>query len=226
MHMPRIARVVVPGIPHHVIKRGNRRQRVFFRQSDYKAYKSILARFCAREKVEIWAYCLMPNHVHFVMVPETKDGLRRCMGESHRRYTHIINTREGWTGFLWQGRFDSYPMDEPYLYNAVRYVELNPVKAGLCNSPQNWKWSSARAHLENSADNLVTLEPMMQRVPDWAEYLREGISKSLIELIERHGRTGRPLGSRSFLEHLEIVTGRKLLPQKTGPKPTLNPAEV
>ncbi len=224
--MPRIARVVVPGIPHHVIKRGNRRQRVFFRQSDYKAYKTILARFCAREKVEIWAYCLMPNHVHFVMVPETKDGLSRCMAECHRRYTHIINTREGWSGFLWQGRFDSYPMDEPYLYNAVRYVELNPVEAGLCDRPQSWKWSSARAHLENRADELVTLGPMLKRVPNWSDYLAERLSASEIDLIERHTRTGRPLGSRSFLERLEIVTGRKLLPQKPGPKPTFCPAEA
>ncbi len=224
--MPRIARVVVPGIPHHVIKRGNRRQRVFFRQSDYKAYKSILARFCARENVEIWAYCLMPNHVHFVMVPKTTDGLRRCMAESHRRYTHIINTREGWTGFLWQGRFDSYPMDEAYLYNTVRYVELNPVSAGLSSRAQNWRWSSARAHLENHADGLVNIEPMLARIPDWSKYLAERLSESEIELIERHGRTGRPLGSRTFLEHLEVVTGRSLLPQKPGPKPMLYPDDA
>lgn len=220
--MPRIARVVVPETPHHVIKRGNRRQRVFFRQSDYKAYKTILSRLCIRERIEVWAYCLMPNHVHFVMVPQTRDGLRACIGESHRRYTHIINTRQGWSGHLWQGRFESYPMDEAYLYNAVRYVELNPVEAGLCRRPQDWQWSSARAHLEKCADALVTVEPMLKMIPDWSGYLAEKLSRNDVDIIEQHGRTGRPLGSRSFVEKLEKFTGRKLLRQKTGPKPVAN----
>lgn len=217
--MPRIARVVVPGVPHHVIQRGNRRQRVFFRESDYRAYKTILARYCERENVEVWAYCLMPNHVHLVLVPHTGYGLRRSISETHRRYTHVINTREGWTGYLWQGRFDSYPMDEAHLHRAVRYVELNPVSAGICNRPDEWEWSSAKSHFHDRADGLVDPRPMLAREPDWRAYLSSGLSSEEVDLIELHGRTGRPLGSEQFIKKLETVLGRKLLPRKPGPQP-------
>ena len=217
--MPRIARVVVPGIPHHITQRGNRRQRVFFRESDYRAYKTVLARYCKQEEVDIWAYCLMPNHVHLILVPRTKYGLRRSLAETHRRYSHVINTREGWTGYLWQGRFESYPMDETHLYRAVRYVELNPVEAGICQRPEEWPWSSTRAHLNNRTDGLVEPEPMLKREPDWRSYLATGMTREENDLIELHGRTGRPLGSRSFVEDLEVALGRRLLPRKPGPKP-------
>ena len=217
--MPRIARVVVPGIPHHVTQRGNRRQQVFFRESDYRAYKTILARYCKREGVDIWAYCLMPNHVHLVLVPHNRLALRKSIAESHRRYTHTINTREGWTGYLWQGRFGSYPMDEVHLYRAVRYIELNPVTAGICRQPEDWKWSSTRAHLGNRADGLVDPKPMLERQPDWISYLSAGTTREDAEVIELHTRTGRPLGSNAFLESLETVTGRSFLPCKPGPKP-------
>ena len=217
--MPRIARVVVPAIPHHVIQRGNRRQQVFFHESDYGAYKTILARYCKRESVDVWAYCLMPNHVHLILVPRTIDGLRRSLSEAHRRYTQVINTREGWTGYLWQGRFASYPMDEVHLHRAVRYVELNPVSAGICQRPEEWHWSSARAHLDNRADGLVDPRPMLEREPDWSSYLASGTKREETDLIELHSRTGRPLGSKTFLATLESVLDRKFLPRKPGPKP-------
>jgi len=110
--MPRIARVVAPGFPHHITQRGNRRQETFFRDEDYVAYKSLLSEWCQRHGVDIWAYCLMPNHVHMIAVPQDEDGLRLAVGEAHRRYTREINFREGWRGHLWQGRFASFPMDE------------------------------------------------------------------------------------------------------------------
>ncbi len=113
--MARIGRVVVPEIPHHITQRGNRRQKVFFQASDYESYISLLREWCNRYSVEIWAYCLMPNHVHIVAVPHTEKGLSRAIGEVHRRYTRMINFREKWRGYLWQGRFTSYPMDERYL---------------------------------------------------------------------------------------------------------------
>ena len=221
--MPRIARVVVPEIPHHVTQRGNRRQRVFFRESDYRAYKTILARYCKREKVQIWAYCLMPNHVHLILVPQTEYGLRRALGETHRRYTSIINTREGWSGYLWQGRFSSYPMDEEHLHRAVRYVELNPVNARICARPEEWEWSSTWAHLNNRSDGLVDPDPMLEREPDWCAYLAIGMTGEENDLIELHGRTGRPLGSEHFLKNLESELGRKFLPQKPGRKPASLP---
>jgi putative transposase len=118
-------------MPHHITQRGNRRQQTFFCEEDYEAYLQLMAEWCAKHAVEIWAYCLMPNHVHLVAVPNSEDGLRRAIGEAHRRYTRRINFREGWRGRLWQGRFASFVMDEPYLLAAARYVELNPIRAGL-----------------------------------------------------------------------------------------------
>ena len=218
--MPRIARVVVPGVPHHVIQRGNRRQKVFFSEADYLAYKTILGRYCKREGVAVWAYCLMPNHVHLILVPQTRDGFRRAIAETHRRYTHIINTREDWTGYLWQGRFASYPMDEVHLYRAARYIELNPVDAGLCRFPEEWRWSSARSHMIKRDDGLADPEPMLTRVTDWSKYLAEGTTGEDAELIERHRRSGRPLGSEQFISKLESLLGRRLAPQRPGPLAT------
>ena len=142
--MARLARVVAPGLPHHVTQRGNRRQQTFFCDEDYQCYVDLMAQFCKAEQVEIWAYCLMPNHVHLIAVPQSGDGLGRAIGEAHRRYTRMVNFREGWRGHLWQGRFSSFVLDERYLLTAARYVELNPVRAGLVNSPRQYRWSSAR----------------------------------------------------------------------------------
>jgi REP element-mobilizing transposase RayT len=119
--MARIARVVVPSLPHHIIQRGNRRQRTFFSAHDYRVYMSLLADWCDRCAVEIWAYCLMPNHVHLIAVPESADGLRRAISEVHRRYTNQVNEREGWRGHLWQGRFASYVMDDRYTLAADQF---------------------------------------------------------------------------------------------------------
>ena len=126
-----MARLVIPGLPHHITQRGNRRQQTFFNDGDYAAYIELMAEWCREEGVEIWGYCLMPNHVHLIAVPKTEDGLRRAIGEAHRRYTRRINFREKWRGYLWQGRFASFIMDEPYLLAAARYVELNPLRAEL-----------------------------------------------------------------------------------------------
>ena len=133
--MARLARLVIPGMPHHITQRGNRRQQTFFNDGDYAAYLGLMAEWCRKEGVAIWSYCLMPNHTHLVAVPSSEDGLRRAIGEAHRRYSRRINFREKWRGYLWQGRFASFVMDEPYLLAAARYVELNPVRAKLVTSP-------------------------------------------------------------------------------------------
>ena len=129
--MARLARLVIPGLPHHVTQRGNRRQQTFFNDGDYAAYMELMADWRREEGLEIWGYCLMPNHVHLIAVPATEQGLRRAVGEAHRRYTRRVNFREKWRGYLWQGRVASFIMDEPYLLAAAQYVELNPVRAGL-----------------------------------------------------------------------------------------------
>jgi REP element-mobilizing transposase RayT len=127
--MAHLARVVVPGIPHHVTQRGNRRETTFFEEADYRLYRDLLAEASAKTETEVWAYCLMPNHVHLILTPKDPDGLRRTLGDMHRRYTAHINARNRWTGHLWQGRFGSVAMDEDHLIAAVRYVSLNPVRA-------------------------------------------------------------------------------------------------
>jgi putative transposase len=216
--MARLARVVVPGLPHHVTQRGNRQQATFFSDEDYAAYRDLVAEWCARCGVEVWAYCLLPNHVHLVAVPEAEDSLRRALGEAHRRYTRRVNFRESWRGHLWQGRFASFPMDHAHLSLAVRHVELNPVRARLVRLPHRWRWSSAAAHLAGRDDPLVRVAPLLKRFEDWRDFLAAGLSDAEADLLRRHERTGRPLGSDRFLARLEALLGRLLGPQKRGPK--------
>ncbi len=217
--MVRLARVVAPGYPHHVTQRGNRRQQTFFCDDDYAEYRHLMAAFCDQCGTQVWAYCLMPNHVHLISVPRDEDGLRCAIAEAHRRYTRRINSREGWRGHLWQERFHSFVMDERYLLAAVRYVENNPVRAGLRAVAEDWRWSSARAHLREQDDELVQVSPMLERVPDWRSYLREPSADDLPEAIHAHMRTGRPLGSEAFIEQLENSLRRPLRRKKPGPKP-------
>jgi REP-associated tyrosine transposase len=217
--MARLARLVIPGLPHHVTQRGNRRQQTFFNDEDYAAYLELMAEWCREEGVEIWSYCLMPNHVHLVAVPKTEESLRRAIGEAHRRYTRRINFREQWRGYLWQGRFASFIMDEPYLLAAARYVELNPVRAKLVDRPRAWPWSSAKAHLSGRDDRLVKVAPLLALVGDWKAFLSSATPEEELRDLREHGRTGRPLGSPTFLDRLERLAGRVLKPQKPGPKP-------
>src|SRR5260370_30402747 len=136
------------------MQRGNRGQPVFFGDEDYATYIGSLAAGCRAGGVAVWAYCLMPNHVHQILVPGDAGGLRAALGEAHRRYTRQVNFREGWRGYLWQGRFASVAMDEPSLLAAARYVELNPVRARLAERAGDWRWSSAPAHLDGCDDAL------------------------------------------------------------------------
>jgi len=217
--MPRLARVIVPGLPLHITQRGNRRQQTFFRTEDYLLYVSVLAERCKRYGVDIWAYCLMPNHSHLIAVPQTADGLRRAIGEAHRRYTREVNKEHGWLGHLWQGRFSSFVMDEAYTIEAARYIELNPVAANLVSRPEEYRWSSARAHLLGYDDVLVKRSPLLASVGDWSAFLQQRIPPDQPDRFRRHETTGRPLGDPAFIEALERRLGRTLRPRKPGPVP-------
>ena len=217
--MARIARVVAPGIPHHVTQRGNRRQQTFFNDEDYQVYLELMSEWCARYKVHIWAYCLMPNHVHLIAVPESKDSLNLAIGEAHRRYSRRINFREGWRGHLWQGRFSSFILDENHLLACARYVELNPVRACMVEKPEAWRWSSANAHLTGKDDLLVSTSPMIAMVKaPWKKFLSLETQESEMTLFRKHERTGRPMGDDAFIERLERLLDRPLKPKKPGPK--------
>jgi len=218
--MARIARVIVPGCPHHITQRGNRRQRTFFGDDDYQAYVDLMGEWCRRCGVVIWAWCLMPNHVHLVAVPETAEGLARAIGQAHRRYTRRVNFREGWRGYLWQGRFASYPMDGPYTLAAARYIERNPVRAGLVRRAWEWPWSSAAGHVAGLADALVSGGgPLPSEVKDWRRFLGQEGDGGELALLRRHGRTGRPLGGLRFMRRLERLLDRRLVPGKPGRPP-------
>jgi putative transposase len=208
----------VAGVPHHVTQRGNRRQPVFFRESDYGRYLRLMAEWCGRSGVEVWAYCLMPNHVHLVAVPHRRGGLALAIGEAHRRYTLAVNRRERWTGYLWQGRFASNPLDGRYLLAAARYIEQNPVRAGLVREPGDYEYSSARAHLRGRDDLLVKARPLLGLVGDWRGFLAAVADDSDTQLLRLHSRTGRPLGDERFIRMVERKLHRKLAPQKRGPK--------
>ena len=221
--MARLARVVVPGIPHLVTQRGNRRQPTFFGDDDFRAYRDVMGDWCRRHTVAVWAYCLMPNHVHLIITPATADGPRRAIGEAHRRYSRQVNDREDWRGHLWQGRFASFPMDDGHLLAAARYVELNPVRAGLADRPEDWPWGSAGAHLAGRDDALVTAAPLLDRFGDWRAVLDAGLDKAGLEAIRRHERTGRPLGGDAFVAALEAALGRTLGPRRPG-RPRKAPA--
>ena len=216
--MPRIARVVVEGIPHHVIQRGNRNQQVFFSDEDRRTYLEILKIQMDLHRIQIWAWCLMDTHVHFVAVPSQREGFHRAFAETHRLYSRRINFREGWRGYLFQGRFLSFPMDEKHLYASVRYVENNPVRAGITPKAEDFPWSSARAHVLGAPDPILSRCYLEQEMEDWGGFLRSGTQDDDIKEMDHHARTGRPLGDVSFIDNLERLLGRRLLKQKPGPR--------
>ena len=227
--MARLARVVIPDVAHHVTQRGNRRQPVFFSDDDRRAYLALVAHAARAEDTRCLAWCLMDNHVHLILVPASVDGLRATLGEAHRRYTRRINFREGWRGYLFQGRFASYPMDDAHLMTAVRYVELNPVAAGLVAAAGEWPWSSARSHLAGKRvadDPLTDVEALGRHVRNWRAMLRHGLEAgdldaegvAAFEAIEARLRTGRPLAAEEWLAAQEVALARPLAPLKRGPK--------
>ena len=216
--MARLARVVVPGLPHHITQRGNGRQRTFFGEEDYAFYRDCLAVSCRAASVEVWAWCLMPTHVHLILVPADADGLRRALAPAHRRYAGHVHARRKRTGHFWQGRYGAVAMDEDYLAAAVRYVVLNPVRARLVKAAPDWAWSSTRAHLSGMEDGITTLEPLRQRFPDFADLLGRGREANLFDRIRKAESVGRPLGSETFLRRIEAETGRSVAPGKRGPK--------
>lgn len=218
--MARIARVVAPGHPHHITQRGNRRQKTFFQPSDYELYLDLWAEYAPQAGLRVWSYCLMPNHVHLIVVPQAPDSLARGIGEIHRRYTREIHFRKRWRGYLWQGRFGSYVMDEPYCLTATRYVLRNPVEAKLTKTAAAWRWSSAQAHLgRREVPLLDPKSPLDALIADWPAFLAERQPAGTRRALEEHLRTGRPQGGEGFVTRLEKKLGRELQPRKRGPKP-------
>lgn len=170
--MPRTARIIIPNMPHHIIQRGNRKQDVFFEKKDYLLYLSFLRDLSIQAGSDVLAYCLMSNHIHLIIKPKDENGLK-FIGELHRKYARCINRKMDWTGHLWQDRYASYPMDDAYLYRALRYIELNPVRAGIYKTPEDYNWSSARQRL-NKGHGDFKVKPSLQ-IENWQDYWRKGL---------------------------------------------------
>jgi len=197
--------------------------KIFADDADYRAYLELVAAGCKAAGTEVWAYCLMPNHIHLILVPACEDGLRSALGEAHRRYTRMINFREKCRGHLWQERFHSFPMDETYLNICARYVELNPVRAGLVAKAEDWAWSSAGAHLAGKDDGLASVKPMLTCIPDWQGFLAAGVKDAELKTVHIHTITGRPLGVEAWIRALEAGAGRALMANPPGrPKAVKN----
>ena len=180
--------------------------------------------FCAQDQISL----LIPTiYIGLAQLYHMSAGMstlknRQSQQPAHRRYTRRINFREKWRGHLWQGRFASFVVDNPYLRSATRYVEQNPVRAGLVERAEQWPWSSARAHIQGKDDALVKVEPLVERFGrgrGWREFLSKGVTEYEADILRRHERTGRVLGEPAFLTRIETLIGRVLHRKKPGPKP-------
>lgn len=216
--MPRSARIVFPGIAHHVVQRGNRRQRLFFDDRDRRAYLGLIAAALERSGTACLAWCLMDNHIHLILLPHRADGLRAPLASAHTAYAQRINRMRELNGHLFQGRFRSYAMDEAHLMAAARYVENNPVAAGLVGRAESWPWSSARAHVAGLGDGLTDVAALGRHLPDWRAMLARGLEAGdEAERIERALRSGRPLGEPAWLKALAERYDLRAAPRRGRP---------
>lgn len=217
--MPRVARIVVPGLAHHVTQRGNNRQDVFFCDDDRKAYLTILARQCQLHGVAIVGYCLMTNHVHHLAIPARADSLAKALGRTHWLYTQYVNRLHKRSGHLWQNRFYSSAVDDEHALLVMRYIENNPRRAGMCRVASKYAWSSAAVHCGGREEIALldrTTWKRLSRGLDWSEELSEPLNDAQVQRVRRSTHTGRPLGSDSFLSKLESKLGRRLRPLAVG----------
>ncbi|NOQ50846.1 MAG: transposase [Desulfuromonadaceae bacterium] len=216
--MPRIARIIAPGYPHHVTQRGNNRSTTFFDDEDRQTYLQLLYKYAGKFSLQIWAYCLMDNHVHLLAVPEKDESLARGFGLTNQVYTQYLNRKRIQSGRIWQNRFFSCIVeDDEYLWTVARYIENNPLKVGLADMAESYRWSSAKAHLTGSADELLHepswLEPQDRQ--SYAEFMLQSNEESE-NILRKATRTGRPFGSETFIDKMELQLNQALRPRKPG----------
>jgi putative transposase len=215
--MARLARAVVPGAPHHVLQRGNPGQRIFATAQDYTEYLELVAEGCAKARVTVVGYCLLPKQVHLVLMPPNAKALRNALGEAHRRFTRAVNLRRGRTGGLFRGRFASFPLDKASLPLIMRFVEQAPVRGRAARTARDWRWSSAGAHLKGKSDSFVEVKALTAK--NWKNELGELLKPAELKAIAASEHTGRPFGAATFIASVEKRLGRTLARQRPGPKP-------
>ena len=217
--MPRIARVVVPLYPHHVTQRGTNKTEIFVDSDDHLYFLSLLSKWLEKTGSQLWAYCLMSNHFHLLVTPDSSDGLGKCLHGVTCRYAQYFNNKWGRRGRLWENRYFSCPVDkDKYLWAVVKYVEMNPVRANIVKKPEEWRWSSAQEHINGKTDNTINLYKWI------GDEEREGYAKMMVEVtvqeeIRKATSTGRPLWREEFFNQLETILKRDLKPKKGG-RPT------
>lgn len=218
--MPRMSRIVAVEYPHHITQRGVRSMDIFHSDHDRTQYLQFIKEESQRFKTDILAWCLMTNHVHFIAVPHAENSFAKGFGGAHKRYTRMKNFSDNVRGYLFQGRFSSCVLDERHLLAAVRYVENNPVAAGIVTHAWEYTWSSASYHVGDIAEDvLVKSRNLYGLVRDWRRYLDESTASSNdMDTVRRSTRTGRPAGDVSFVQTIEKLTGRELQRKKPGPK--------
>ena len=209
--MARAARIMVPNCPCHITHRGNHRREIFARDVDRRTYLHDLRSYADRFGMRVWAYCLMPNHVHIVAVGRERASISKAIGNAHRRFSRRQNATRNVTGHLWANRFYSTLLDEPHLWAAVRYVELNPVRAGFAAEATEYAWSSARANAKLFRESLLDPErPFPGPVSDWQAWLRTGLEEQTGRRLRTNTFTGWPTGSDEFILGLEQRLGRAI----------------
>jgi putative transposase len=215
--MPRLKRIVVPGLPHHITQRGNSRANVFFDDEDREVFLRILGEVSECHGLTNFSYSLMTNHIHLISAPKLESSLARSMRDLLGPYAAYLNRKYGFNGRLWQGRFHSTPLDDAHFWEAIRYVERNPVRAGLVQRAEQYQWSSAAAHCGLRQDYLLApLPDAAAFIDNWSTWLSYGEGELALENIRRCTKTGRPCGSESFVKDLERTLGKALAPRKGG----------
>ncbi|MBU1567649.1 MAG: transposase [Proteobacteria bacterium] len=216
--MPRIARIIAPSYPHHITQRGNNRATVYFDDEDRLTYLKLLAGNAKKYHLQIWAYCLMDNHIHLLAVPETETSLSRGIGLTNMMYTQYLNRKMHQSGRIWQNRFFSCVVEnDRRLWAVARYIECNPLKAGAVESTELYRWSSAKAHMTGTKDPLLHARSWLspKKRSAYAEFVREE-DEEADDAIRKATRTGRPCGSEKFIDMLELQLHQPLRPRKPG----------
>jgi len=216
--MPRIARVCAINYPHHITQRGNNRETIFFEDADREFYLKTIKKYSHQWNFDIWAYCLMTNHVHILAVPRRDESLAKGIGGTNLVYTQYINRRYNRSGRLWQNRFFSTIIEEgPYLWAVARYIERNPVRANIVERAEDYPWSSAKAYILNLKDKILSDESWLEEseFDAYRKFLSDE-NKEIDGSIRKATSTGRPLGCEEFMKNLEKILERSIFPKRVG----------